>query len=283
MQIFYKLTINFTKLSILFLYQRIFVDRKYFVRTCWVLVYIVLLACVSLTTATIMQCNPIQSAWHRWDMKSSCINIYALWYSNAIYNILTDFIIILVVPPVIFTLNISWRQKLALTCIFGLGIIVCAASISRLTTLYSSAYGNDPTAGSLVSTIWTTIEAGLGTICANLPMLRTPVQRVFPRMFPSRRSTFHIPSIATSGRCLSSKPDTLVSSNSTHSNLDSEAAPVSSKHMVVSRFDASHPPSTNLHEIPCWQPSLSSLPEHDDIELQDRRINGHRSNCPVVT
>lgn len=213
-------------------------------------------------------------------MNSSCLNLYALWYSNAIYNILTDFIIILMVPPVIFTLNISWRQKLALTCIFGLGIIVCAASISRLTTLYSSAYGNDPTAGSLVSTIWTTIEAGLGTICANLPMLRTPVQRLFPRLFPSRTSTFHIPSIATSARCSSSNPDTLVSSTSTHSSLDPEAAPDPLKHEVVSRFDVEHPTCTNSHEISCWQPSLDPLPEHDSIELQDRSIHTNRNHSP---
>lgn len=93
------------------------------------------------------------------------------------------------VPPVVFKLKLPVRQKLALTAIFGLGVIVCAASISRLTTLYTSAYGSDPTAGSLISTIWTSIEAGLGIICANLPMLRTPLQHFFPKVFPPRSSS----------------------------------------------------------------------------------------------
>ncbi|OAP57336.1 hypothetical protein AYL99_08074 [Fonsecaea erecta] len=200
LQIFYKLTINCTKLSILFLYLRIFTDRPWFVRTCWSLVTFVVGACISFTIATILQCNPISRAWERWASDGSCVDIYALWYSNAIYNILTDFLLVLMVPPVIFRLKLPVRQKLALTCIFGLGVIVCAASISRLTTLYSSAYGNDITAGSLVSTIWTTIEAGLGVLCANLPMVRTPLQHFFPKLFPPRTGTDHISSTVPSQR-----------------------------------------------------------------------------------
>jgi hypothetical protein len=106
-------------------------------------------------------------------------------------------IIVLMVPPVIFQLKLSMRQKLALVCIFGLGVIVCAASVSRLTTLYSSAYGSDATAGSLVSTIWTTIEAGLGVVCANLPMLRTPLQHFFPRLLRARTRTTRLSSTCT--------------------------------------------------------------------------------------
>ncbi|OAL34809.1 hypothetical protein AYO20_06004 [Fonsecaea nubica] len=200
LQIFYKLTINCTKLSMLFLYLRIFTDRIWFVRTCWILVALVIGACVSFTLSTILQCSPISRAWERWRIDASCVDIYALWYSNAIYNILTDFVIVLMVPPVIFRLKLPVRQKLGLTCVFGLGLIVCAASISRLTTLYSSAYGDDITAGSLVSTIWTTIEAGLGVICANLPMIRTPLQHFFPKLFPPRTGTDHIPSTIPSQR-----------------------------------------------------------------------------------
>jgi hypothetical protein len=144
--------------------------------------------------ATICQCNPISRAWDRSSGKGTCINIGVLWYANAIYNILTDFTIVLMVPPVVFKLKLPVRQKLALSGIFGLGLIVCAASIFRLTTLYSSAYGDDITAGSLVSTIWTTVESGLGVVTMNLPMLRTPLQHFFPRLFPSRTATDRISS-----------------------------------------------------------------------------------------
>ncbi|EXJ55567.1 hypothetical protein A1O7_08495 [Cladophialophora yegresii CBS 114405] len=192
--IFYKLTINFRKLSILFLYLRIFTEHFWFRRVCYTLIFLVMGACVCLTIATIFQCNPVSRAWYRWSGSGSCVDIGALWYTNAIYNITTDIIIVLMVPPVIFKLKLPIRQKLGLTCIFGLGIIVCTASVSRLTTLYSSAYGDDVTAGTLVSTVWTTIEAGLGVICTNLPMLRTPLQHFFPRLFPPRMGTTQISS-----------------------------------------------------------------------------------------
>ena len=276
-QIFYKLTINCTKLSILFLYLRIFTDKIPFVRTCWSLICIVVLSCACFTTATIMQCSPVRAAWHRWDAGSTCVNIYALWYSNAIYNILTDFIIILMVPPVIFTLKISWRQKLALVCIFGLGAIVCAASISRLTTLYSSAYGNDPMAGSLVSTIWTTIEAGLGIICANLPMLRTPIQRLFPLLFPSGSSTFHITSTATSAPCASSNNETLVSPTSIVPKHDVETGIDDGSQAEDSSSSLDHGfQCFNANDISFWRPSLDPLPEHEDFELH---VRDHRNDA----
>lgn len=52
-----------------------------------------------------------------------------------------------------------------------------------MTTLKAGSKSKDPTHGTYVSTIWTTIEANTGIICACLPMLRSPLSRVFPRLF----------------------------------------------------------------------------------------------------
>lgn len=252
LQIFYKLTINCTKISILFLYRRIFTDRVWFVRLCWALILVVVCACTSFTTATLLQCDPISGAWERWKGKSTCVNLYALWYSNAIYNILTDVTIVLMVPPVVLSLKLPARQKSALICIFGLGVIVCVASISRLTTLYSSAYGSDATAGSFVSTIWTTIEAGLGIICANLPMLRTPLQRMFPKLFPSRPGTSQVS--APSGTSNSGEGRTLVLSAKINAVNDSLIMPLQNftssmnPAMFVHGESGLGNPSSSIHE-----------------------------------
>lgn len=68
-------------------------------------------------------------------------------------------------------------------------ISVCVTSILRMTTLNPSSKANDQTYGTLISTIWTTIEANTGIICASLPMLKSPLALLFPRLFPrdSRR------------------------------------------------------------------------------------------------
>lgn len=52
-----------------------------------------------------------------------------------------------------------------------------------MTTLKAGSKSIDRTYGTYVSTIWTTIEANTGIICACLPMLRSPLSRVFPRLF----------------------------------------------------------------------------------------------------
>ena len=61
---------------------------------------------------------------------------------------------------------------------------VCVTSVLRMTTLDTSSKSLDQTWGNLNSTIWTTIEANTGIICACLPMLKTPLAALFPKLFP---------------------------------------------------------------------------------------------------
>lgn len=58
-----------------------------------------------------------------------------------------------------------------------------------MTTLDQSSKALDLTQGTLLSTMWTTIEASTAIVCACLPMLRTPVQRLVPRLFPSQTAS----------------------------------------------------------------------------------------------
>lgn len=67
-------------------------------------------------------------------------------------------------------------------------------------TLGASAASADQTYGTLVSTIWTTIEASTAIICACLPMLKAPLAHLFPRLFP--RGSRGYPSSHTHGTLL---------------------------------------------------------------------------------
>ena len=188
-QIFYKLTINLTKLSILCLYLRIF-TQPWFRRTCWSCVIVVSTYALASIIATIFQCTPIRHLWDKTTYPTAtCINVTAFWYANAIYNVITDIVILASVPGVVWKLKLPFRQKLGLTVVFGLGTFVCATSILRMTTLGQSSKALDPTQGTLLSTMWTTIEASTAIVCACLPMLRTPVQRLVPRLFPSQAAS----------------------------------------------------------------------------------------------
>lgn len=52
-----------------------------------------------------------------------------------------------------------------------------------MTTLKFSSTAPDTTNATMVSTIWTVIEANTGIICSCSPMLKTPLARFFPHIF----------------------------------------------------------------------------------------------------
>jgi hypothetical protein len=184
-QIFYKFTINLTKLSILCLYLRIF-SEPWFRRTCWACVVVILGYSLASIVASIFQCTPIP---HYWDKSKyptgTCIDFTTFWYANAIYNIITDFVILVSPPRVVWKLRLPLRQRLGLMAVFGLGIFVFTTSILRMTTLDHSGKAHDTSEGTLISTIWSMIETSAAVVCACLPMLRTPLKKAAPHLFPS--------------------------------------------------------------------------------------------------
>jgi hypothetical protein len=204
-QIFYKFTINLTKLSILTLYLRIF-TQPWFVLTCWCCFALVSAYAVASILATVFQCEPINYFWDNHAPSSTasrsalaspaspenqphCINTTAFWLANAIYNIATDIVILVTLPFMIWSLHLPRSQKIGLLFVFGLGVFVFATSVLRLTTLHSGSQARDPLVGTVLSTMWTMVEASTAVVCACLPMCRTPVQRWWPKLFPSKHGS----------------------------------------------------------------------------------------------
>ncbi|NJR31396.1 hypothetical protein HC762_01300 [bacterium] len=203
-QMFYKFTINLTKLSILTLYLRIF-TKTWFVRTCWACFTVVSCYAIASILISVFQCTPINYFWdHEPPPKGAprggqtkdygapssphphCINNPAFWVCNAVYNIGSDLIILSALPFMIWSLRLPRQQKIGLTFVFSLGIFVCSTSVLRLTTLPGAGVEPDPLVGTVISTMWTMIESSTAVVCACLPMCRTPLQRAFPHLLPSR-------------------------------------------------------------------------------------------------
>ncbi|KAK2738362.1 hypothetical protein FQN55_000570 [Onygenales sp. PD_40] len=53
----------------------------------------------------------------------TCINLTAFWYANATFNILSDLVLIALPVPVISTLQLPRKSKIALCGIFAVGIL----------------------------------------------------------------------------------------------------------------------------------------------------------------
>lgn len=196
-QIFYKFSISLTKLSILTLYLRIF-TQTWFVRTCWCCFVLVSSYAIASIVTTVFQCTPVDHFWHKdhptipadevgiiyngENSTARCINLTAFWLSNGVYNIFTDVLILVALLFVIWSLRLARNQKIGLTCVFGLGVFVLVTSVLRLTTLKGGSTAEDPLTGTVVSTMWTMIEASTAVACACLPMCRTPLRRVWPKL-----------------------------------------------------------------------------------------------------
>ncbi|KAI0139584.1 integral membrane protein [Hypoxylon sp. NC0597] len=179
-QAFYKLTLNLTKASVILLYLRIFLQR-WFRRSCYVLLAIILSYMVATTASSIWQCTPISRAWDK-SVPGTCISITGNWYANAGFSIGTDIAILVLPMQPIYQSNLPTKQKWALMIVFALGIFVTITSILRMQTLDFSSTSADPTYD-VASSTWTVIEENVAIICACLPMCKGPLNMLFPSIF----------------------------------------------------------------------------------------------------
>ena len=71
---------------------------------------------IAMKFALILQCLPIQKAWN-----PSCIDMSKLFLGNAIPNIVTDFAVVLAPIPMVWNLQVTGAQTIALCGVFLMG------------------------------------------------------------------------------------------------------------------------------------------------------------------
>ena len=94
--------------------------------------------------------------------------------AQTISCIITDFLVYILPLPTLFRLRLHLRQRIALMVVFSLGFVVVVAGCMRAYWLhYTIDNSYDVTWNGWIVWIWTCVEANLGVICGNMPMLRT--------------------------------------------------------------------------------------------------------------
>lgn len=109
-----------TKLSILYLYYRIFYVSRRFTIMLWVVGIFVTCYCLMQAFASIFQCLPIYSNWTI-GVEHFCVNVNVGATITASLNALTDFIILFMPMPLLYKLQRPLKQKLEIMGIFCLG------------------------------------------------------------------------------------------------------------------------------------------------------------------
>ena len=137
-----------------------------------------------------------------------------------------------------------------------------------MTTLDISSKSNDQTYGTLNSTIWTTVEANTGIICACLPMLKKPLSCLFPHAFPRQSGNSSYPS--SGFRTLSRQRNSPVGTyNNGWSHLDSKTQPPLSKSLdntvvgKTSNGSGDTECGTKRHDRP-----LASITKTSDVDVR---------------
>ncbi|KAL6695394.1 WD40-repeat-containing domain protein [Trichoderma pleuroticola] len=162
---FYDIAIAFTKLSILALYYRIFITRKFRLivlgTACFVCVWVIVME-VTLG----LGCRPIKAWWG--EAKGRCINKEAFTYFTNVTNMITDLWVFLMPIPVILGLQAAKEKRITLCLMFGVGMAVCAISAARLSFVFGVASA-DFTWDEATLGILSAWEPCGAILCANLP------------------------------------------------------------------------------------------------------------------
>ncbi|KAF2876436.1 hypothetical protein BDV95DRAFT_458081, partial [Massariosphaeria phaeospora] len=170
----YNVCIPCIKLSILCLYARIFARATaWFTPTLYLTAVFILLLTIPQSFTHIFQCIPVESLWRDFGpgFKVYCINFQAAIVSIGVLHIVTDWFILALPVPVIFSLKLEPRAKWTICSLFFIGGFACVISVVRL--CYAKQYeSTNPSWDYVPIALISTIECSTGILAACMPTWR---------------------------------------------------------------------------------------------------------------
>ncbi|GAB1319644.1 hypothetical protein MFIFM68171_09854 [Madurella fahalii] len=172
----YSFVLPLLKVGILIEWCRMFVPhgsvtKNAFWWGCVILSFIQIGAAVATIIALNLQCIPHQAIWDFTIPGALCFKLYNLQVSSASIQLISDVGILLLPQRVIWTLKMSWKKRMGVSVIFGLGLLACVSAAFRLAT--TIAYGEAQDAifalGPLV--FWATAEMTCGFFIICVPCM----------------------------------------------------------------------------------------------------------------
>ena len=123
-QIFYILGPPSVKLSLLFLYRRIF--EKSHIRVVYGMMALIVVWVIIMTFLAIFNCTPVSAFWTQ---QGKCLDFRQFAIGYAVVNIVTDFVVWLMPIPSVWKIQLPLPQRIALSMIFALGLL-CVFPVS---------------------------------------------------------------------------------------------------------------------------------------------------------
>jgi hypothetical protein len=117
----YVVAITLAKISVLFLYLRLFEHHPSFRLAAHITIVLTAVATLVLSFITIFACHPVAYFWDRDIKGGQCLNINNIAYAMAALSIAEDLAIVALPFPVLVRLQMSTSKKVGIGLMFVLG------------------------------------------------------------------------------------------------------------------------------------------------------------------
>ncbi|KAL2865304.1 uncharacterized protein BJX67DRAFT_383045 [Aspergillus lucknowensis] len=142
---------------------------------CATIIFVQITANIAIIVALNLQCIP-HKAIYDFRVQGDCFDLYKLQVASACIHLVCDVVIFLLPQRIIWTLKMSWRKRLGVSFIFGLGLLACVSAAFRcaVTVAHGRSADSVYTLGPLA--FWAMAEMTCGFFIICLPCIPKIIQ-----------------------------------------------------------------------------------------------------------
>ncbi|KAL8658300.1 MAG: hypothetical protein Q9226_001116 [Calogaya cf. arnoldii] len=140
------------------------------------------------TIFMIIMCLPREKIWNKLEPEGHCFNSHAAYMATGIFNVLSDFAILILPMVPIWKLQLPLRKKIMMLAVFATGFCACITSIVRTYHTSESETG-DVSYKLIIMGLWTWAELTAGILVSCLPVVPRFFQHIGPKVYASFKSS----------------------------------------------------------------------------------------------
>lgn len=160
------------KICLLIMYSRLTLGLNQQIAVRYLSIYVGM-GWLATELAFFLACRPFSGYWAVPPPSPQCATLQRYAITQAIFNMSSDLIMILIPLPLVLGMTIPRRQKTVLAIIFGMGIFVIIAAL--LTKVYNLSNVWDPS-----YMLWYTRESSVAIYVSSLPLIWPLIRRWIP-------------------------------------------------------------------------------------------------------
>ncbi|KAK4038797.1 hypothetical protein C8A01DRAFT_17137 [Parachaetomium inaequale] len=199
-ELIYATSISTIKLSVMFFYLRVFVNRGLRMATKAALIFVSLWSVGNILQVFLI-CRPFVKTYSL-TAEGVCGDQVASFIAIGAFNIISDVIILTLPLPTVWSLKISTPAKLGLTGVFLVGLVVSVIGVIRIVTLTQLDLTN-LTSTMIWADFWSATEPNLAILCVSLPMLGSLWSRCVATRRGASKLAYHSSENGTHGSAFS--------------------------------------------------------------------------------